>query len=732
MTPAPETGEEEKHMAQNENCNPAGGAAPRARRKGSVFLYFNPFRYPSRLPLQVRWDNREKGGGVLIEALKPLAHDVLAQDHQGYHIESRSEDRGVLYIDRELTPHLIYGNVPYVVEVGQPLTPEMRDTFWAVEFPIDQASGGDTFRVELNERFDSASILDREVEMVKRYYGLPPQTPAPLPEEAEIYKQIFREATQSHKLIDVHRFESVADLEDTKERYDLRHRTICTIDSETTRDIDDAVEIVEVDGNRYILGVHIADVTEFVKQGSERDRDANERGTSHYPADRVIHMLPECLCEDYCSLRAGKDRLTLSVYAEVAITEQGFQINGVRFARSVTRSKARLTYNEVEKILQGRPLKSKDPLHIMLALASHLAKTIEAHAPYHDLSFQSKDFKYYEQQDGRIQRKEMPKRESDTLIEMFMITANRLVGQRIADIVTATSPEFYGIGVYRAQAAPSEKDLREYLDKLKRAELISNDVNYALLRSRAERTLAQDEELSRCMSPIEKDFFIRSQTYRLMVEKRVTDTPAAQLKLAVIDRFGYKPGRITAKAGLSGSHGHSYHHSLGINRYAWFTSPIRRYPDIVNHRQLKAILSRDRVIPNAVDVRALAEKLKNAGYAENALNRRLLAYYLCHQLALDNIKTLPVRIASFQWLNRHTFKLECLWQGLYHLGFLFKEKTIHGRIDDDGLSCRLNRSLLRVGDEVTIKIADHRDISPEKGAIEITAGQIRAARRSRI
>lgn len=716
-------------MIQNEDPKLVEGAAPTETRTGSVFLYFNPFRYPSRLPLQVRWDDYGKGAGVLIEALKPLAHDVLAQDDQGYHIESRSESSGIVYIDRELALVLIHGNIPYVIELGRPVTADMKHTFWAAGLPTEQESGGAAFRVELNERFDSPSTLEREVEMVKRYYSLPSQTPASLPDEVELYKQIFREATQPQKLIDVHRFKSVADLDDTKERYDLRHRTICTIDSETTRDIDDALEIVEVDSNRYILGVHIADVTEFVKQGSQRDRDANKRGTSHYLADRVINMLPECLCEDYCSLRPGKDRLTLSVYAEVEITEQGPQIRGVRFTKSVTRSKARLSYNEVEKVLQRRPLKSKDPLHIMLGLANQLAKSMAAHAPYHDLSFQSAEFKYYEQDDGRIQRKELEKGESETLIEMLMITANRLVGEKIADIVATTSPEFGGIGVYRIQAAPTERDLRDYLDKLKRAELISRDVDYDFLHGRAKRTLTEDEELSGCLSHIEKDHFLRSQIFRLIVEKRHVDTTAAQLKLGVIDRFGYKPGRITAKAGLSDSCGHSYHHSLGINRYAWFTSPIRRYPDIVNHRQLKALLSHDGVVPNAVDVRALAEKLKNASYAQSTLNRRLLAYYLCHQLALENIKKLSVRIASFQWLNQRTFKLECLWQGLYRLDFLFKGKTVYAKIEDDGLSCRLNRLSLRVGDEVFIKIADHGDISPEKGIIEITTGQIKPAGR---
>ena len=494
-----------------------------------------------------------------------------------------------------------------------------------------------------------------------------------------------------------------------------------------TKDIDDAIEVIKLNKNLYILGIHIADVSEFVKEGSPRDENAKDRGTSHYLADKVIHMLPECLSQQYCSLKENKDRLSVSVYAEIEDTGNDFVIKGVRFCRSLIESKAKLSYNQVDDILKNISESDDDPIHCFLAAATDLAKLIEAHSPYKDISFFSDNVKYYEDQEGTIARKDEGFGASNTLIEMFMITANRLVGEKIADMIISTSADPRGVGVYRVQPTPGEQDLQDYISKLQKAELISKKVEYGKIKTKVEQMLKPDNELQHRLSEKEKEIFIRSAIYRVILKDMELSDPVLRTKLGVLERYAYKPGRIKAKANLSGKYEKSHHHSLGINRYAWFTSPIRRYSDIVNHRQLKSVLSLEQVTKNDIDVSALSRKFKNAGYAENGLSRRLLMYYLRDQHNLLNEDRLLVMVSSFQWVmsNNKTIELQGIWKDLYPLNFVFK-KPPFAQIGDDGLTCELNNKMtLHVGDMIVINMKNRQDnISPDRGNIYIQMNQI--------
>lgn len=694
-------------------------AAGNPSNKGAVRIYFNPFRYPPHVPVRIKWRGNTKADDSLVEVLKPLNSDVVEMESGEYRIVKRKNARGIAYVDDGGSLSLVHGQVPYRLTVsGKPST-EARNTFRVVHFPIEQQETGDLFTVTLDKPFAQKGTLDREVEMVKWFHRLPERTPEAASEEVAAYMKVFEEEAAADKLIDVRGFKGLKDIDTREERYDLRHRTVYTIDSETTKDIDDAVEVLQLAENRYLLGVHIADVTAFVKEGSPRDQDARDRGTSHYLADRVIHMLPQCLSQLWCSLNPLEDRLAFSVYAEVEVTGDGAFIRGVRFAKSLIRSKARLTYRQVDRLLEGDGLDGNDPVHASLKHAADLARVIEGHSSYHDLSLASTNIKYGLDPKGVLEREVVSRSASDILVEMFMITANRLVGEKIADVVHATGVEPRGIGVYRVQAAPFEGDLRDYLQKLKRVGLISGEFDLEAVRDEVVLALESDEELLKILSDEERDAFIRSAVYRRIVQERIDDDPISLIRLGVVDRFGYKPGRILSRAGLSGSPGRSYHHGLGINRYLWFTSPIRRYPDMVNHRQLKAILEDNRVVATTVDVNALAQRLNNAKNAENALHRRLLMYYLCQKEGLWECDTLVVRIASFQWRDPRSFVLEGIWKEMYPLVFSFRKK-VFARIGDYGLSCQLGSQELRVGEEITISIADPlKDISPHKGTITI-------------
>ena len=695
------------------------------RKVGEVSIWLNPFMHPRAVPVRI-FRNRNYDRAAL-DTLRPLPYDVICSDERGYWIKERRNNRVVIYLDEKGITSKVHGMLPYLIAVKDPVPSDACGKFWSVKLPVEQAGKRDTFRVELDKEFEQTSVLHREVEMVKFNYDLPDKTPDPTDGEVEGYGDFFKEAVKPEKLIIVEKLTRIEDLDENAERYDLRQRLVYTIDSEETKDIDDAIEVVKLNKDLYIFGIHIADVSEFVKEASSRDDDAKNRGTSHYLADKVVHMLPECLSQQYCSLKENKDRLSVSVYAEIEDIGNDFVIKGVRFCRSLIESKDKLNYIQVNHILKNISESDDDPIHRSLADANDLARLIEAHSPYKDISFFSDNVKYYADRDGTIARKDESFGASNTLIEMFMITANRLVGEKIADMIISTSAEPRGVGVYRIQPTPGEQDLRDYISKLQAAGLIGKQVEYDKIKTEVEQMLERDNKLKQRLSEKEKEIAIRSGIYRLIVQDMDSNDPVLRTKLDVLERYAYKSGRIKAKADLSGKYEKSYHYSLGINRYAWFTSPIRRYSDIVNHRQLKSVLSVEQVTKNNIDVGALSKKFKNAGYAENGLNRRLLMYYLRDQHNLLNEDRLLVMVSSFQWVmsNRKTIELQGIWKDLYPLNFVFK-KPPFAQIRDDGLTCELNNKMtLHVGDMISINMKNRQDdVSPDRGNIYIQMDQI--------
>jgi len=692
------------------------------KEQGRIRIWINPFEFPSRLPVQVMWSHGGLSSDKQISELKPLLYDQIEKHFQGYGISERSEAAGIIYIDEDGRPHLIHGNVPYKIKLGNGFT-SVTKSFWAVDFPVEQENSDSKFRVRLTKRFDSPSVLNREILMVKTYHKLPISTPGPLNDEVKEYTEIFRDAVSSGKLMFGHDIKGVTSIDERAERYDLRDKVIYTIDSETTKDIDDAIEVIKVGEGQFILGVHIADVSEFVKQDSRRDLDARDRATSHYLADTVIHMLPECLSQDYCSLGPHEDRLAISVYAEIHLSDLGYDIRAVRFCRSLINSRAKLTYDQVEDVLAGKIALGDHLIEESLRSANTLAQCIETHSPYKDLSYDSGNVKYHEKPGGKIGRKDTILGASDRLIEMLMITANEEVGKRIADMIISTSRYPRGVGVYRVQSVPKEEDLQEYMHKIKEAGLMSKDIRYSDLKGEVEERIEALKGRERPVGEDDKSMLVRSGIFRqihLMARQR---NPETRLKLGVLGRYAVKEGRILPKAGLSDNFRKSHHLSLGIDRYAWFTSPIRRYCDIVNHRQVKAIISMGEVITNPVNISELAKRVKNADYAEEALNRRLLIYHLCDQHRLVEQTQLDVMICSIQWVVKGkgpTLEILGLWKSQYPVTFSFRERP-YAEIRNHGLTCQLEkRTEFSVGEMVRIQLEEAgKGVSPEKGEILI-------------
>ena len=315
-------------------------------------------------------------------------------------------------------------------------------------------------------------------------------------------------------------------------REDLRGEFIVTIDPDDARDFDDAIHVERI-GSGWRLGVHIADVAAYVEPDSPLDREARQRGNSVYLPDRVIPMLPERLSNGVCSLNPGVDRLTHSVF--IHFDKHG-AAKSARFAHSVIRSAHRLTYKQAYAILTAAP---GDQLGERLHLAWELAALLRQRRFEHgalDLDFP--EVKVWVDKEGhpvKLERVENDK--SHQLIEEFMLVANEAVARELKKRAIPT--------IYRIHENPDPEKLAEYREFVLGFNYRVGDVTH------------------------------RAELQRLLAEIRGKPEEQA-LKVALLKslkRARYSPQPLG-------------HYGLAKANYLHFTSPIRRYADLVVHRAL--------------------------------------------------------------------------------------------------------------------------------------------------
>lgn len=657
---------------------------------------------------------------IIERKLKPLSGDLVVGEKGDYVIEERKYGKGVIFIDRDNRPHVIYGNIPYPIKIREMHSGMVRNSFWSVKLPIEQTEKNMVFTVEPENRFTQDSMIDRETRMVQYYHDIPEDSPKASKEDTQKFYGIFNNTIKPKSLGGDIDFQDTDHAEKDRRRYDLRNHNhlIYTIDNESTRDIDDAIEIIDLGGSSYMVGIHVADVSEFLDQCETVDRMAREQGTSIYLEACVIHMLPKILSEDLCSLKEDEDRLALSLYARIAISESGCIVDNVRIAKSVIRSSARLTYNVVDEILSpyANSLKHIDKT-IMDSVknANDLAGLIMDHSPYKDIPEDSNESNFFEDQEGKIDLHSDRSSGSHQLIEMFMIKANNLVGERIANIIVTTTSSPSGIGVYRIQHAPSEKELQKYIRKLEKEKSISHQPSYQSRRDNAwQEVKSLNPEFETRFSKKEKESHIRRYIYRELLNGLNSKDLSVGSKVHLDE------------ATFSDQLSNTYHFSLGINRYAWFTSPIRRYSDVINHRVLKSNLVEKPPVQNAINVTTLSKIMKNAKYAENNLKGRRRLYRLYQRHGLTKYHALRIQISQFRWNNSQSFQIQGQWRDDFSLKFVFKG-PLFARISDTRLECEINKRLvLRVGDIIEIQLENKdRSICPETGCIYINVNQIK-------
>lgn len=444
-------------------------------------------------------EHRGNGEAEVVRIVKRVFHDIVGTFDGKYVI---SLERG-------------FGEVKADLKSG--LTPEIGDRVVA-----SIIKGSDPIKCRITEVLGKEGDTDADVMSVIRSFNLREHFPREVKREAESLPSEVSE-------------------KEISSRRDFRADDTVTIDGESSKDFDDAICVVKKE-NGYRLFVHIADVSHYVGYGSHLDEEALTRGTSVYFADRVLPMLPEKLSNGICSLNEGVDRLVLSCVMD--FDEEGNRVNH-ELCEGVIRSKARLTYTEVERIIEGDvPSRSaRKGLVKMLDDAALLARILhEKRLKRGSVEFDITECEIEMNPDGTV--KDITKRPrlfSHKLIEEFMLAANETVAEHFA----SRKVPF----IYRAHEAPP-------------AEKVEN-LNFFL----------SGLGLSFTSDPKPMDY-----------ARLVSDLPdelvgvVNRVALRSMSKADYRPQNLG-------------HFGLAAEYYCHFTSPIRRYPDLAIHRIIKYCLN---------------------------------------------------------------------------------------------------------------------------------------------
>jgi len=324
-------------------------------------------------------------------------------------------------------------------------------------------------------------------------------------------------------------------------RMDLRDETCFTIDPEDAKDFDDAVSFKQMENGRFQLGVHIADVSYYVQQGSAVDREAWQRATSVYFVQHVIPMLPERLSNNLCSLRPNEDKLAYSVIMEL---DSSGKVYDYDIRESVIRSNHRFAYEEVEEIIKGAEHEYADTIHLMQMMSQALQReretlgSIDFDIPEPIFSLDENGVPYEVRPSERLN--------AHRLIEEFMLRANRTVAEHIANKNTGKNEQWPF--VYRVHEKPQQEDIEAFLTLLKNL-----GISYNIKGN------IEPEDYRHILEIVE------NLDFKNFIEK---------VALRSMTKAKYSPENLG-------------HFGLAFDKYTHFTSPIRRYPDLVVHRLLK-------------------------------------------------------------------------------------------------------------------------------------------------
>lgn len=424
---------------------------------------------------------------------------------------------------------------------------------------------GATPEVEITQVLGKTGVHEVEINTVMLEFDLP----GPFPKDLEAVAQAIPR---------------VIPAEEIARRRDFRQTLTLTIDPEDAKDFDDAISFVKLPDGGFEIGVHIADVTYYLKENTALDAEAYDRATSIYLVDRTIPMLPEILSNDLCSLRPNEDRLTYS--AVFNFTKDG-NITKEWFGRTIIHSQRRFTYEEVQTILENQSGEFSEELLTLNRIAHVLRKDRFAAG---SINFESDEVKFKLDENGKplgVYKK--VRKDAHKLVEDYMLLANRQVASYIARLRKEPPIPF----PYRIHAVPDSEKLRNLRAFVRH---FGYDLNI-------------DDEANVARSINEMV---------LSVEGR----PEQGIIQSVAIRTMPKAIYTTQNVG---------HYGLGFKDYAHFTSPIRRYPDVLAHRLLTRALENRLDIDEAaleLQCKHSSERERRAAEAERASIKSKQVEYL--------------------------------------------------------------------------------------------------------
>ncbi|WP_313163172.1 ribonuclease R [Sedimentibacter sp.] len=446
-----------------------------------------------------------------------------------------------------------------------------------------------------------------------------------------------------------------------KHRKDLRDLNIITIDGEDAKDLDDAVYVEKINDDEYMLGVHIADVTHYVKEGRSLDKEALKRATSIYISDRVIPMLPKELSNGVCSLNPGEDKLALSV--EMIINKEG-KVTDYKIFESILKNRYRMTYTDVSEILENNDeelsekykeilpmLKNMEELSLILRRKREIRGAID---------FEFPETKIITDETGKaIDVTKYERRVSNKIIEEFMLACNETVAEH-----------YYWLNmpfVYRIHEDPDEEKMHEF-------SILIHNLGYTLKGSNE----VHPRELQQLL---------------LKIKGKKEESLINNMMLRSLRKAIYSPES-------------SEHFGLAAQYYCHFTSPIRRYPDLQIHRiikgQLNGKLSEDdyhRLSERTAIVAEQSSKMERiADEIERDVDKIKIAEYMSDKIG-EKYSGVISGVTSFGVF----VELENTVEGLVHISNMVDDFYIFDN-EKRELFGQTSRKVYRIGEDVKVKV----------------------------
>ncbi len=439
-------------------------------------------------------------------------------------------------------------------------------------------------------------------------------------------------------------------------RIDFREKNVFTIDPEDAKDFDDALSIEKNDNGNFIVGIHIADVSHYIQPDSSLDKEAFARGNSVYLVGKAIPMLPEEISNGICSLKPNEDRLTYSVIVELTSRAR---IVSYQIRKSVIRSKRRFTYDEVQQIIENKRGEFAEDILLLDKLAKILRRKRMKSGSF---DFHSNEVKFKLDDSGYpIEAYIKTMKDSNMLIEEFMLLANKIVAEELSNNQKLSAKPF----VFRVHDLPDQEKINEFARFVKSLDYQLNPTN---IKKPVEFQKVLEQAKGKAEENLINELAIRSMAKAFYSTKNIG------------------------------------HYGLGFKYYTHFTSPIRRYSDLIVHRLFFSYLQKKpKVLYDNAELDEICEHISQT-----------------ERIAMEaerfSVKLKQVELLS----NQLGYEYDAIISGIVHFGIFVKITNILAEglirlrdLDDDfyvydekkyAIIGRRTKKTYRLGDKVTVKL----------------------------